>query len=71
MYILGIEPNIAFQKYTIFYVLATHQELCYIHEMLLVAQSCLILCDPMDCTCKGPLSMEFSQARVLKWVASS
>ena len=52
-------------------MLATHQELCYIHEMLSVVQSCLILCDPMDWTCQGPLSMEFSQARVLKWVVIS
>ena len=28
---------------------------------VLVAQSCLILCDPMDCSCQVPLSMEFSR----------
>ena len=29
-----------------------------------VAQSCLTLCDPMDCTVYGTL-----QARILEWVA--
>ena len=32
----------------------------------LVAQSCLTLCDPMDCSL--PLSMGIPQARILKWV---
>ena len=27
---------------------------------VLVTQSCLTLCDPMDLACQGPLSMEFS-----------
>ena len=27
----------------------------------LVAQSCLTLCDPMDCSLPGPLSMGFSR----------
>ena len=26
-----------------------------------VTQSCLTLCDPMDCTCQAPLSMGFSR----------
>ena len=26
-----------------------------------VAQSCLTLCDPMDYSCRAPLSMEFSR----------
>ena len=26
-----------------------------------VAQSCLTLCDPMDCSCQTPLSIEFSR----------
>ena len=33
-----------------------------------VAQSCLTLCNPMDCSPKAPLSMGF-QARILEWVA--
>ena len=28
---------------------------------VLVAQSCLILCDPMDLACQAPLSMGFSR----------
>ena len=34
-------------------------------------QSCLILCDPMDCTRLAPLSMRILQARILEWVAIS
>ena len=35
------------------------------HEVKVkVAQSCLTLCDPMDCTVHGIV-----QARILKWVA--
>ena len=32
---------------------------CYVHTWLL--QSCLILCDPMDCSHQAPLSMGFSR----------
>ena len=28
---------------------------------VLVAQSCMTLCDPMDCSCQVPLSTEFSR----------
>ena len=35
----------------------------------LVTQSCLILCDPMDCSHQAPLSMGILQARLLEWVA--
>ena len=36
-------------------------------------QSCLTLCDPMNCTRQAPLSMGILQARILEWavVASS
>ena len=34
-----------------------------------VAQSCPILCDPMDCSLPGSSFHGISQARVLKWVA--
>ena len=37
--------------------------------MYLVAQSCLMLCDPMNLACQAPLSMGILQARILKWVA--
>ena len=36
---------------------------------LLVPQSCLPLCDPMDYTHQAPLSLGFPKARMLKWVA--
>ena len=32
-------------------------------------QSCLTLCDPMDCSLQAPLSMGILQARILQWVA--
>ena len=35
---------------------------------LSVAQSCLILCDPMDCSSPGFSVHEILQARILKWV---
>ena len=34
-----------------------------------VAQSCLTLSDPMDCSLLGSFIHETSQARVLEWVA--
>ena len=36
---------------------------------LLVAQSCLILCDPMDCSSPGFSVHGILQARMLEWVA--
>ena len=36
-----------------------------------VAQSCLTLCDPMDCTPPGTSVHEIFQARILEWVAIS
>ena len=36
-----------------------------------VAQSCLILCDPMNCSPPGSSVHGISQARILKWVAIS
>ena len=36
---------------------------------VLVAQSCLILCDPMDCSPPGSSVHGILQARILKWVA--
>ena len=36
-----------------------------------VAQSCLTLCDPMDCTLPGFSIHGIFQARVLEWVAIS
>ena len=36
-----------------------------------VTQSCLTLCDPMDCSLPGSSLLGILQARVLKWVAIS
>ena len=36
---------------------------------LKVAQSCPILCDPMDCSLSGPSVSGILQARILEWVA--
>ena len=36
-----------------------------------VAQSCLTLCDPMDCSLQGSSVHGIFQARVLEWVAIS
>ena len=38
---------------------------------VLVAQSCLTLCDPMDCNPPGSSVHGISQAKVLEWVAIS
>ena len=35
----------------------------------LVVQLYLTLCDPVDCSLPGPLSLVILQARILKWVA--
>ena len=40
-------------------------------EVSEVAQSCLILCDPMDCHLPGSFIYGIFQARVLEWVAIS
>ena len=37
----------------------------------LVAHSCLIFCDPMDCSPSGSSVYGISQARILEWVAIS
>ena len=37
----------------------------------LVAQSCLTLCDLMDCSLPGSSVLEFLRARILEWVAIS
>ena len=39
-----------------------------ITELMLVAQSCLILCDPMDCSLRGSSVHGIFQARMLEWV---
>ena len=41
----------------------------YSKVKLLVAQSCLTLCDPLDCSPRGSTEREILQARILGWVA--
>ena len=36
---------------------------------VLVAQGCMTLCDPMDCTAPGSSVRGILQARLLEWVA--
>ena len=38
-------------------------------DIVLVAHSCLTLCDPVDCTLPGSSVHGILQARILKWVA--
>ena len=50
------------------------QELCTvpsIYERKKVAQLCLTLCDPMDCSLPGSSVHGIFQARILQWVAIS
>ena len=42
-----------------------------IHMCVLVAQSCLTLRDPMDCSSPGSFVRGILQARILEWVAIS
>ena len=49
----------------------THETVSFIDCCCLVAQLCLILCNPMDCSPPGPSVHEISQARMLEWVAIS
>ena len=36
-----------------------------------VAQICLTLCDPMDCSSPGSSARGILQARILEWVATA
>ena len=40
-------------------------------KLVLVAQSCPPLCNPMDCSLPGSCVHEIFQARILEWVAIS
>ena len=43
----------------------------FIVLVVLAAQSCLTLCDPMDCSPLGSSAHRISQSRILEWVAIS
>ena len=47
------------------------QVLCEKKVKVLVTQSCLTLCDPMDCSPPDSPVHEFPRPRILKWVAIS
>ena len=73
-------PSILMDKFA-FWIIPVWQFLffeCYEYITLLpsglqvlVAQSCLILCDPMDCSPLGFSVHGIFQARILEWVAIS
>ena len=41
----------------------------HLYTVVLVTQSCLTVCDPMDCSPPGSSVYGISQARILDWVA--
>ena len=43
----------------------------YRKTFVLVAKSCLTLCNPMDCSLPGSSVHGISQSRILEWVAIS
>ena len=43
----------------------------YTHVCVLITQSCLTLCDPMNCSPPGSSVHGILQARILEWVAIS
>ena len=81
----GIEPmsSVSPVLQVDYYLLSHHESLlCYrrsasvcvcvcvcVYVCVLVTQSCLILCDPMDCSPTWILSPRNSQVRILEWVA--
>ena len=52
-------------------VLVTVTQLCHCRAKWKVTQSCLTLCDPMDCGLSVSSVHGILQARILKWVATS
>ena len=52
-------------------VVAQALKTCNVRKWSEVAQSCLTLCDPMDCSLLGSSVHGIFQARVLEWVAIS
>ena len=48
-----------------------HQRYTWLKMKMLVTQSCLILCDPMDYSLPGSSIYGILQARILEWVAIS
>ena len=61
------DSSTRFEKYLLPYAI----RVCIFAMCVLVAQSCLTLCDPMDCSPPGPSIHEILQIRTLEWVAIS
>ena len=51
------------------YFLTTHFVYIIFYLKVLVTQSCLTPCNPMDCSPSGSSVPEISQTRILEWVA--
>ena len=51
--------------------LKTRKKTTILLLLFLVTQSCLTLCDPMDCSPPGSSVYGIPQARILEWVAIS
>ena len=54
-----------------FFLCIRMQSHWFLHDVCSVAQLCLTLCDPMDCSLPGSSVHGIFQARILKWVAIS
>ena len=60
--LMKLKKNILLTRLLVYYI----KDAC-MHAKLL--QSCLTVCDPMDCSPQVPLSMGILQPRILEWVA--
>ena len=57
-------------KYVVqYYPLQSPRWTLHLYAYVLVTQSCLTLCDPMDCSPPGCSVHGILQARILEWVA--
>ena len=54
-----------------FYCLAIENHYFLLFSLCMIAQSCLTLCDPVDCSPPGPFVHRVFLARTLEWVAIS
>ena len=77
MLLLGLNfPIVCFSIYHIFFFtvfIAPHENVIKVHWLCIVlcsaAQSCLTLCDPVDCSPPGSSVQGVLPARILEWVA--
>ena len=67
--IVSFKPYTVQSDLTYYFELSDHyfRKVC----CCLVTKSCPTLCDPMNCSPLGSSVMEFSQAKILEWVAIS